>query len=252
MKLPCEMVQDLLPLYHDGVCSEVSSVLVGEHLKECGDCRKVLTDIDAEIEVPKMEVDAAKPLLSIQVNWNKQKRKTLLKCLGAGVAAFVLLFSVWFVTMQCTFIPVEPEAYIVRQTAQFADGHIYLETSNHYVGASPYITVTEDGALYETRKRTLFAEWEEERGGYGSISFDPETDTWENVNGEEVLITAYYLGEPGSKDAILLWEKGMEMTPASEELEEERRERERRWKEAFGDTVELTLPDDTEPTMAEE
>ena len=40
MKLPCEMIQDLLPLYHDGVCSEVSKTVVQEHLKGCESCAK--------------------------------------------------------------------------------------------------------------------------------------------------------------------------------------------------------------------
>jgi len=222
MKLPCEVVHDLLPLYHDGICGPVSEAMVREHLEECENCRNILKGIDAEIAVSDLEIEKAQPLVSIHVQWNKQKRKMFLKCLAAGIGAFVLLFTTWFVTTQWSFIPVKKEDYIVRQTAQFADGHIYLETSNHYVRAYPYITVTEDGRLYETRKRTLlFAEWEENRGSYGSITFHPEMDTWENVNGDRVLITAYYLGEPESEDAILLWYKGMEMTPASAELEEE-------------------------------
>lgn len=31
--LPCELIQDILPLYHDGVCSEVSRKLVDSHLE---------------------------------------------------------------------------------------------------------------------------------------------------------------------------------------------------------------------------
>ena len=39
MKINCEMVQDLLPLYEDGVCSESSRAAVDEHLKTCESCR---------------------------------------------------------------------------------------------------------------------------------------------------------------------------------------------------------------------
>ena len=39
MKINCEMVQDLLPLYEDGVCSESSRAAVEEHLKNCESCR---------------------------------------------------------------------------------------------------------------------------------------------------------------------------------------------------------------------
>lgn len=39
MKLPCEIVQDLLPLYEDGLCSPASREAVEAHLKECPGCR---------------------------------------------------------------------------------------------------------------------------------------------------------------------------------------------------------------------
>lgn len=38
MKLPCEIVRDLLPLYQDGLCSPGSRQAVEEHLKQCPDC----------------------------------------------------------------------------------------------------------------------------------------------------------------------------------------------------------------------
>lgn len=233
MKLPCEIVQDLLPLYHDGVCSEVSKSMVKEHLAGCVNCCQMLEQIDTEIVVPELEMEKAQPLVSIRVRWDKQSRRMLLKSLAAGIGAFVLLIAAWFVTTQWSFVPVEKEDYIVRQTAQLSDGTIYLEYSNHYVHATPDFTITEDGRLYRTDKRTLlFAQWEEDRGGYGSITIDPETSTWTNDDGEKIRITAYYLGKPDSEDAILLWRKGMEMPPASAELEEKIKESDRIGREA--------------------
>lgn len=37
----CELAQDLLPLYQDGVCSESSAAFVEEHLKHCEKCREM-------------------------------------------------------------------------------------------------------------------------------------------------------------------------------------------------------------------
>ena len=42
-KLSCAVVQDLLPLYVDGVCSDESKHLVEAHLAECADCRALCT-----------------------------------------------------------------------------------------------------------------------------------------------------------------------------------------------------------------
>ena len=51
MKLDCEVIRDLLPLYADQACSEQSRALVNEHLLDCADCRDMLQKIkENEIE----------------------------------------------------------------------------------------------------------------------------------------------------------------------------------------------------------
>ena len=59
MKLKCEIVQDLLPLYEDEVCSEASRTVVEEHLKECVSCRKLLDGVQSfqETELPQSAFD---------------------------------------------------------------------------------------------------------------------------------------------------------------------------------------------------
>lgn len=42
MKYNCDVIKDLLPLYHDEVCSEASKEVVEEHLKECISCKEIL------------------------------------------------------------------------------------------------------------------------------------------------------------------------------------------------------------------
>ena len=42
-----EIVMDLLPLYHDGVCSDASRAAVEEHLSTCEVCRTALAEMDA-------------------------------------------------------------------------------------------------------------------------------------------------------------------------------------------------------------
>ena len=46
MKYPCNIIQDLLPLYHDNVCSEESRRAVQQHLPECEACRDYLAALD--------------------------------------------------------------------------------------------------------------------------------------------------------------------------------------------------------------
>jgi hypothetical protein len=42
MKTSCDIITDLLPLYHDEVCNESSKKLVEEHLEECSTCKDLL------------------------------------------------------------------------------------------------------------------------------------------------------------------------------------------------------------------
>ena len=49
----CEIIQDILPLYHDHVCSAASSAMVEEHLKDCAACTRVLAEMDDD----KIEAD---------------------------------------------------------------------------------------------------------------------------------------------------------------------------------------------------
>ena len=48
MKISCEIVKDLLPLYHDDICSRESRSMIEAHLLECDVCRKYLDDMNDE------------------------------------------------------------------------------------------------------------------------------------------------------------------------------------------------------------
>ena len=56
MKLTCEIVQDLLPLYEENLCSEASRAAVEEHLKECSACRALVENIE-NLSEPKITVE---------------------------------------------------------------------------------------------------------------------------------------------------------------------------------------------------
>ncbi len=48
MKISCKIIEDLLPLYHDDVCSNESRTVVEEHLLECDDCKKNLESMNSD------------------------------------------------------------------------------------------------------------------------------------------------------------------------------------------------------------
>ena len=41
-KIPCEVIQDLMPSYVDGLTNPVTDKIIEEHVEECEKCRQTL------------------------------------------------------------------------------------------------------------------------------------------------------------------------------------------------------------------
>lgn len=72
--IQCGVIQDLLPLYVDDCCSEMSRQAVEQHLETCTDCRAVLHELSAPLpHIAQPEEDAAptlkKGLKKIRRRW---------------------------------------------------------------------------------------------------------------------------------------------------------------------------------------
>lgn len=60
MKLSCQIVQDLLPLYVDGACSGDSRAAVEEHLAACEDCMREAEAMRASVALPPAEEETVR------------------------------------------------------------------------------------------------------------------------------------------------------------------------------------------------
>ena len=103
-----DIIFDLLPLYHDGVCSAASRAAVEEHLKSCATCRAALLDMDAPLPAAEREKTEGDRLAvkKISEQWKRDKWKARVK--GAAVAAAVclVLFGAWMAATQLYLFPV--------------------------------------------------------------------------------------------------------------------------------------------------
>ncbi len=86
MKLTCEMLRDLLPLYRDGVCSPDSRRAVEEHLADCPACQAELQLLEEELllSAPAAELSGARAAL-------RARKQLILR----GAAAILLLLALW-------------------------------------------------------------------------------------------------------------------------------------------------------------
>lgn len=94
MKIDCGIVQDLIPSYVDGLCSESSKLCVEEHTKECEECKAYLEDCKTvEFSVKKMEEKQLDGLRKVK------KRIKLQTFASYGLLWIVLLFGVYNFTV---------------------------------------------------------------------------------------------------------------------------------------------------------
>lgn len=116
MKISCDVIRDLLPLYAEDMVSEDSKQLVDEHLCQCDPCTKQLA-IMKKVQTLPVDVDTK----SLERVENTIRRRRMLAMLTA------LLFMVT----------------IVMSGALFLDAKIYLTTEQ----AVDSVEVLEDGSI---------------------------------------------------------------------------------------------------------
>ena len=82
----CGLIQDLLPLYQDDVCSDASRTAVEGHLAECKNCRTVAeklknTNVDDRLSIEKNGV--------LKEHAKQERRKTI--TIGIGMAGILMI-----------------------------------------------------------------------------------------------------------------------------------------------------------------
>ena len=94
MRYPCKLIQDILPLYHDGVCSQESKEIVEQHFSDCEECRKYYDDLCG--------VDAMEPDRALNKENEMKKAETFKKTslIDSSFLCGILctyLFCYWFI-----------------------------------------------------------------------------------------------------------------------------------------------------------
>lgn len=170
MKLPCAVTRDLLPLYAENMVEKETRVLIEEHLNECGDCRKKLSEMNAPAVNP---IDTVKPLQSLK---KQIQKKRLYATALAALIVFVGVYTYFFRTTGIQSIPwrgglieivgvktYQPEEAVVDEhdteigesvaplsttapyTAKHTDEGLVLNVNSIVNGFEQHIVVDDDG-----------------------------------------------------------------------------------------------------------
>ena len=146
MKNMCEIVQDLLPLYVDGCCTQGSRELVEEHLKECSACKQVFGEMTGDIPTPQEPEAEAEPIPAEPVPEESEKkrektfRKGMKKIRRRWIASLiVVVILVPFVLLGINQVRGDGLCYTNLHEFYLANAFLGKMKAGDYEGAAEYV-----------------------------------------------------------------------------------------------------------------
>lgn len=123
MRVSCEVIRDLLPLYYDKVCSKESSLLIEEHLAECPQCVDELQKLKMNLENPTISDGEVKVMKNISERWKKDKRISFAK---GSMLVSALAAVICFIAYNVIGAKVLPDGTLVEPFALLPIGYIFV------------------------------------------------------------------------------------------------------------------------------
>ncbi len=240
-KISCDVIKDLMVLYDDNVCSEESRRLVEEHIRECGECRRLyetaaagLPDISLEKDGKADDAENGDEMSeTFRRACKKLERKITYRhilTVWITIWVIVILATIWTEWLNYQINVVPSEDIQVTELYELADGSVYCTFK-----CKDVITAVNTSAIKVPegmRYKECDDGWQEVYFQYPGIFFGNPVDKM--VYGDEVSIifpkvdngyggthkckTIYY-GRKNKDDKLIVWEEGQVLEPAPEEIE---------------------------------
>lgn len=115
-KLDCDIVRDLLPLYHDGVVSETTKESIKEHLENCTDCKREYESICIDIPIETAEMTTRRKFSNMM---KKSKRKRFLASVIAVILICITVIGGYFLQLQIPTVNISCDEITVHCTYKY-------------------------------------------------------------------------------------------------------------------------------------
>lgn len=119
MKINCEVIGDLLPLYAENMASPGSVTLVEAHMRECPDCSRRLASMRQPVRIPKEEL----PKEMKDIGRRLLQRTILLVMAMIFFTVTVVTWTFSILTLRHVPVPLDSSLLGVRQE----NGTVYVE-----------------------------------------------------------------------------------------------------------------------------
>lgn len=195
-RLPCEIVQDLLPSYVDGLASEVTNQAVKSHVQTCEKCRQSMTDMGvSESEYCLYEEK--------EIDFLKKTKRNHRRILGISLAAVLIVVLSILALVRVYLIGDELDADLIScqvsvQTREQADGSTESEIQVKGILLDAGIDVTQVIFSEENGVVTICV-----KGGTASPFCESMFQESYIVSGP---VTEIYVGDR------ILWDQGVEIS----------------------------------------
>lgn len=221
----CGVVRDLLPLYHDEVCGEESSALVRAHLEGCAACARMLADIgDIPPAAPPDDLSTG---VALRALGRRMRRSKLLWAILYPLLALVVvtigfrLHQEWWVFDS---VPAPASQVEVASLYRYQSGALDLQLrfldgrAASGSGWGERWNNDDPSVVYLQTIRPRFGARAPAPVLSGNLIFYNSRGPGGNTDPGTTLRKLYY-GTP--EDCILIWEEGMDVPAATEEMERE-------------------------------
>ncbi len=188
MKITCDVIEDLLPLYAEGLTSDDTGLLVEEHLKTCTDCKKQLESMKNPKEIP-IDTDIEP--------FKKVEKKLFHKRVQIIALTIVLVLAIVIITMAYLTSPEYlPYSSDIISVTEYRDGKIIITFDDSVTGydINRYVAKNNEGYSYHiTTWNTIWSQYIF-KNNTQSIILNPD--------GEDV-VAVYYYSTDGSEDILI-------------------------------------------------
>ena len=186
-KISCDIIQDMLPLYYDEVCSADSRKMIEEHLQECEKCSNIFQKLKTECVVDTKE-NAESIQSSVMGKMAHSWKRSLLRSFIIGIVITTIVLTAIFGTYYALFIRqnsmVSPEQISISAYSLTDEQITFrLELLDGYCGGTIKTYTDENRNLYIS---VLIMNYE--------------------INNKKKDYIAVYYGTPNNCE--LIWKKG--------------------------------------------
>lgn len=173
MKIPCSIAKDLMPLYHDGVCSDETKAAVEEHLDDCASCRELYGKLSGADYIERSAFDEERSE-TLAASYRYFRRRSIMKAALLAILALAAAALIFFGIKVYRSWPVYPQPMKQVETLE----ELKAETEK----AGLRLLYPEESALNSNYFQTVYSLGLDNRTRYANAT--DYTISWK-INGTE-------------------------------------------------------------------